>query len=47
VRTKDVVAGAEIAASLLADAFSLECWGGATFGNKICLLPLKIIFLKS
>lgn len=33
VRTKDVVAGAEIASKLLGDAFSLECWGGATFGQ--------------
>lgn len=31
VRTIDIVNGAKIASNLLADAFSLECWGGATF----------------
>ena len=31
VRTRDMVKGAEGAAEALADAFSLEMWGGATF----------------
>eukprot|EP00604_Paraphysomonas_vestita_P000599 CAMPEP_0174824330 /NCGR_PEP_ID=MMETSP1107-20130205/33192_1 /TAXON_ID=36770 /ORGANISM="Paraphysomonas vestita, Strain GFlagA" /LENGTH=1169 /DNA_ID=CAMNT_0016051125 /DNA_START=367 /DNA_END=3876 /DNA_ORIENTATION=+ len=31
VRTEDLVKGAHIANSVLATAFSLECWGGATF----------------
>lgn len=31
VRTEDLVKGAHCASSLLHDAFSLECWGGATF----------------
>jgi pyruvate carboxylase len=35
VRTKDVLVGAELASTLLADAFSLECWGGATF--DVCM----------
>jgi hypothetical protein len=33
VRSIDIVEGAKIAAKLLGDAFSLECWGGATFGT--------------
>ena len=48
VRTEDVVKGAAIANELLADAFSLETWGGATFGlslqNGACeCLPLTCI----
>lgn len=35
VRTLDVVEGARIASNLLGDAFSLECWGGATF--DVCM----------
>lgn len=35
VRTIDLVEGATIASRLLADAFSLECWGGATF--DVCM----------
>lgn len=35
VRTKDIIEGAKIASSLLGDAFSLECWGGATF--DVCM----------
>lgn len=35
VRTKDIVEGALIASNLLKDAFSLECWGGATF--DVCM----------
>ncbi len=31
VRTRDMVKGAEGTAEILADAFSLEMWGGATF----------------
>lgn len=31
VRTEDLVKGAKIANELLKEAFSLECWGGATF----------------
>jgi pyruvate carboxylase len=31
VRTVDLVKGAAVAASLLNQAFSFECWGGATF----------------
>ncbi len=35
VRTVDIVEGARIASNLLGDAFSLECWGGATF--DVCM----------
>lgn len=35
VRTRDLVAGANIARELLKDVFSLECWGGATF--DVCM----------
>lgn len=35
VRTKDIVQGAKIASELFGDAFSLECWGGATF--DVCM----------
>lgn len=35
VRTVDILAGAQIAQSVLKDAFSLECWGGATF--DVCM----------
>jgi pyruvate carboxylase len=38
VRTKDIVNGARIAHSVLQDLFSLECWGGATFG-MFCASP--------
>lgn len=31
VRTRDIVKGMEGTAEILNDAFSLECWGGATF----------------
>lgn len=31
VRTEDLVKGAAVANELLKDAFSFECWGGATF----------------
>jgi acetyl-CoA carboxylase carboxyl transferase alpha subunit/acetyl-CoA carboxylase carboxyl transferase beta subunit len=31
VRTEDLVKGAQIANEVMPDAFSLECWGGATF----------------
>ena len=31
VRTQDIVKGAHIAQAVLKDAFSFECWGGATF----------------
>ena len=31
VRTLDLVRGARVASALLPDAFSFECWGGATF----------------
>ena len=31
VRTRDIVKGMEGTSDILADAFSLECWGGATF----------------
>jgi pyruvate carboxylase len=31
VRTEDIVKGATIASDCLHSAFSLECWGGATF----------------
>ena len=31
VRTRDIVKGMEGTSEILADAFSLECWGGATF----------------
>ncbi len=31
VRTEDLVKGAHIANNVLSTAFSLECWGGATF----------------
>ena len=31
VRTRDIVKGIEGTSEILADAFSLECWGGATF----------------
>ncbi len=31
VRTRDIVKGGEGTSEILADAFSLECWGGATF----------------
>ena len=31
VRTRDIVKGMDGTAEILADAFSLECWGGATF----------------
>ncbi len=31
VRTRDIVKGMEATSEILADAFSLECWGGATF----------------
>jgi pyruvate carboxylase len=30
VRTEDLVKGAAVANELLKDAFSFECWGGAT-----------------
>lgn len=35
VRSKDILEGAKIASHLLKDAFSLECWGGATF--DVCM----------
>ena len=35
VRTEDLLKGATIANELLKDAFSLECWGGATF--DVCM----------
>jgi acetyl-CoA carboxylase carboxyl transferase alpha subunit len=35
VRTKDIVGGAILASTLLDKAFSLECWGGATF--DVCM----------
>jgi pyruvate carboxylase len=35
VRTKDIIDGALIASNLMEDMFSLECWGGATFGKCI------------
>ncbi len=35
VRTKDIIEGAKIASNLLGEAFSLECWGGATF--DVCM----------
>lgn len=35
VRSKDIIESAKIASSLLQDAFSLECWGGATF--DVCM----------
>ena len=35
VRTEDLVKGARVANELLKDAFSLECWGGATF--DVCM----------
>jgi acetyl-CoA carboxylase carboxyl transferase alpha subunit len=35
VRTLDIVESARIASNLLGDAFSLECWGGATF--DVCM----------
>jgi pyruvate carboxylase len=35
VRTVDIIEGAKIASNLLKDAFSLECWGGATF--DVCM----------
>lgn len=35
VRTEDVVKGARIANNLLVNAFSFECWGGATF--DVCM----------
>ncbi len=31
VRTRDILKGMEGTSEILADAFSLECWGGATF----------------
>ncbi len=31
VRTRDIVKGMEATSEILGDAFSLECWGGATF----------------
>lgn len=31
VRTRDIVKGMTATSEILADAFSLECWGGATF----------------
>lgn len=31
VRTRDIVKGMDGTSEILADAFSLECWGGATF----------------
>ena len=31
VRTRDIVKGMDATSEILADAFSLECWGGATF----------------
>ena len=31
VRTRDIVKGMEGTSEILSDAFSLECWGGATF----------------
>lgn len=34
-RTEDIVKGATIASALLKDAFSFECWGGATF--DVCM----------
>lgn len=39
VRSKDLVQSAAIASRLLADAFSLECWGGATF--DVCMRFLE------
>lgn len=35
VRTEDLVKGAAVANELLKDAFSFECWGGATF--DVCM----------
>ena len=35
VRTQDLVKGAKVANELLKDAFSFECWGGATF--DVCM----------
>jgi hypothetical protein len=35
VRTEDLVKGARVANALMGEAFSFECWGGATFGNHI------------
>jgi acetyl-CoA carboxylase carboxyl transferase alpha subunit len=35
VRTRDIVKGAAIASHALRNAFSLECWGGATF--DVCM----------
>lgn len=35
VRSKDILEGAKLASHLLKDAFSLECWGGATF--DVCM----------
>jgi acetyl-CoA carboxylase carboxyl transferase alpha subunit len=34
VRTEDLVKGAACASELLHEAFSLECWGGATFDGE-------------
>ena len=31
VRTRDIVKGMDATSEILSDAFSLECWGGATF----------------
>ena len=31
VRTRDIIKGMDATSEILADAFSLECWGGATF----------------
>ena len=31
VRTRDIIKGMKATSEILADAFSLECWGGATF----------------
>ena len=31
VRTRDILKGMDATSEILADAFSLECWGGATF----------------
>lgn len=40
VRTKDIIDGALLASNLMGDMFSLECWGGATFGERPFLILL-------
>ncbi len=51
VRTEDLVKGAVLANTLLRDAFSLEAWGGATFGTycalSLCLFLFSFYFCFS